>query len=75
MSSEICVPFQCLKLANFGIFAGDMEMDRCWEVTSMVYTDTVTFPRSTEVIRDQSPLMTSYAIFSGFCAPRGDMVR
>ena len=47
------VPFQHLKLANFGMFAGDMDMDRCWEVTSMVYTDIVTFPRSTEVIRGQ----------------------
>ena len=36
------VPFQHLKLANFGMFAGDMDMDRCWEVTSMVYTDFVT---------------------------------
>ena len=43
------VPFQRLKLANFGIYAGDMDMDRCWEATSMVYTDIVTFPRSTEV--------------------------
>ena len=47
------VPFQRLKLANFGIFAGDMDMNRCWEVTSMVYTDIMTFPRSTEVIRDK----------------------
>ena len=30
-----------------------MDMDRCWEVTSMVYTDIVTFPRSTKVIRGQ----------------------
>ena len=45
------VPFQRLKLANFGIFADDMDMDRCCEVTSMVYTDIVTFPGSTEVIR------------------------
>ena len=30
------VPFQRLKLANFGIYAGDMDMDWCWEVTSMV---------------------------------------
>ena len=54
MASEICVPylpFQRLKLANFGIFAGDMDMDRCREVTSIVYTDIVTFPRSTEVSR------------------------
>ena len=28
-----------------------MDMDRCWEVTSMLSTDIVTFPRSTEVIR------------------------
>ena len=63
------VPFQRLTLANIGMFAGDMDMDRCWEVTSMVYTDIVTFPRSTEVIRGQWPLMTSYVIFSGFCAP------
>ena len=47
------VPFQRLKLANFGIFAGDVDIDRCWEVTSMVYTGIVTFPRSTEVIRGQ----------------------
>ena len=53
------VPFQRLKLANFGIFAGDMDMDRCCEVTPMVYTDIVTIPRSTEVIRGQWPLMTS----------------
>ena len=30
------VPFQRLKLENFGIFAGDMDMDRCCEVTPMV---------------------------------------
>ena len=69
MSSEIYVPyrfnvstpsaFQRLKLANFGIFAGDMDMDRCCEVTPMVYTDIVTIPRSTEVIRGRWPLMTS----------------
>ena len=53
------VPFQRLKLANFGIFAGDMDMDRCCEVTPMVYTDIVTIPRSTEVIRGQWRLMTS----------------
>ena len=47
------VPFQRMKLADFGMFAGDMDMDRCWEVTSMVYTDIVIFPRSTEVIRSQ----------------------
>ena len=63
------VPFQHLKFANFGLFAGDMDMNRCWEVTSMVYTDIVTFPRSNEVIRGQWPLMTSYVIFGGFCAP------
>ena len=49
----VSVPFQHLKLANFGMFASDMDMDRYWEVTSMVYTDIVTFPRSTEVIRGQ----------------------
>ena len=43
------VPFQRLKLANFGMFAGDMDMDSSSEVTSMVYTDIVTFPRSSEV--------------------------
>ena len=53
------VPFQRLKLASFGISAGDMDMDRCCEVTPMVYTDIVTIPRSTEVIRGQWPLMTS----------------
>ena len=39
MLNEFCVPyrFKRLKLANFGIFAGDMDMNRCWEVTSMVY--------------------------------------
>ena len=63
------VPFQRLKLANFGIYAGDMDMDRYWEVTSMVYTDIVTFPRSTEVIRGQWPLMTSYITFRGFVPP------
>ena len=30
-----------------------MDMNRCWEVTAMVYTDIVTFPRSTEVIKGQ----------------------
>ena len=39
------VPFQRLKLANFGIFAGDMDMGRCCEVTPMVNTDIVTIPR------------------------------
>ena len=43
-----------------------MDMDRCCEVTSMVYTDIMTFPRSTEVIRGQYPLMTSYVIFRVF---------
>ena len=38
-----CVPFQRLKLANLGIYAGDMDMDRCLEATYMVYTDIVTF--------------------------------
>ena len=47
------VPFQSLKLANFGIFAGDMDMDGCCEVTSVVNTDFVTVPRSAEVIRGQ----------------------
>ena len=42
------VPFQRLKLANFGVFAGDMDMDRCWKVISIFYTDIVTFPMSTE---------------------------
>ena len=51
------------------MFAGDMDMDRCWEVTSMVYTDIVTFPRSTEVIRSQLLLMTSYVIFRVFVSP------
>ena len=51
------------------MFAGDMDMDKCWEVTSMVYTDIVTFPRSTEVIRGQCPLMTSYVIFRVFVPP------
>ena len=63
------VPFQRLKLANFGMFAGDMDMERCWEVISVVRTDTVTFPRSSEVIRGQWPLMTSYAIFVVFVPP------
>ena len=57
------VPFQRLKLANFDMFAGDMDMDRCWKVTSMVYSDIVTLSGSTEVIRSQWPLMTSYVIF------------
>ena len=30
-----------------------MDMDRLCEVTYMVYTDIVTFPRSSEVIRGQ----------------------
>ena len=40
------------KLANFGIFAGDMDMDRCCEMTSRGYTDIVLFrgqSRSSEV--------------------------
>ena len=56
MSNEMyirSVPFQRLKLENFGIFAGDMDMDRCCEVTPIVYTDIATIPRSTEVIRGQ----------------------
>ena len=44
------VPVQRLKRANFGIFAGDMDMDKCCRAKYMVYTDIVTFPRSTEVI-------------------------
>ena len=35
----LSVPFQRLKLANFGIFADDMGMDRYCEVTFMVYTE------------------------------------
>ena len=49
----LSVTFQRLKLASFGIFAGNMDMDKCCEVISMVYTDIVTVPRSTEVIRGQ----------------------
>ena len=63
------VQFQRMKLANFGIYAGDMDMDRCWEVISMVYTGILTFPRSTEVIRGQWPLITSYVIFRIFVPP------
>ena len=47
------VPYQRLKLANVSIFVGDMDMVRCWEVTSIVYTEIVIFPRSIEVIRGQ----------------------
>ena len=64
------IQFQRLKLANFGIFAGDMDMNRCWKMTSMVYTDIVTFPRSIEVIRGQWHLMTSYVFFV-FVLPPG----
>ena len=64
------VPFQCLKLSNFGIFAGDMDMDRCYEVTSVIYTDIVTIPMSNEVIRSQLPLITSHVIFR-VCVPPG----
>ena len=60
------VPFQCLKLANFGIFVGDMDLDRCCEVTSMFYGDIVTFRRSTEVIKIND---LDVCNFSGFCAP------
>ena len=63
------VQFQRLNFANSGIFAGDVDTDRCCEVTSMVYTDIVTFPSSTEAIRGQWPLMTSYVIFRFFCTP------
>ena len=47
MSSEICVPhrFQRLKLANFGIFARYIDMDKYCEVTPMVSTYVVTFSR------------------------------
>ena len=38
---------------TFWFWASLMDMDSCWEVTSMVYTDIVTFPTSTEVIRGQ----------------------
>ena len=51
------------ETCEFSIFAGDMDMDRCRKVTFMAYTDIVTFPRSTEVIRGQWPLMTSHVIF------------
>ena len=46
--------FQRLKLANIGISAGDMDMERCWKVTSMVYNDNITFPKSTEVFRSMT---------------------
>ena len=61
------VPFQRLKLANFGIFAGDMDMDRCCEVTPMVYTDIVTIPRSSEV----NDLWWRHKSFFGFLCPQG----
>ena len=64
------VPFQRLKLANFGIFACDMDIDRCCKVTSMVNTDIVTFPKSTEIIRGQWPFMTLYAILGVFVPQR-----
>ena len=57
------------ELASFGTFAGDMDMVRCCEVTSMVYTNIVTFPRSTEVIRVHWPIMTSEVIFGVFVLP------
>ena len=58
MSSDLrSVPFQCLKLANFGIYAGDIDMDRCWEVTSMVYSDIVDCDLS-EVHRGHQRSMT-----------------
>ena len=41
------------KLGNANPLTGDMDMDRCCEMTSMVYADNVTVPRSTEVIRRQ----------------------
>ena len=59
------VPFQRLKLASFGIYAGDMDMDRCWEVTSMVYTNIKTFPRSSGV----NDLWWRHAIFRDFMPP------
>ena len=64
------VPFQRLSQTQtiFGIFAGDLDMDRYFEVTSMVYTCIVTFPKSTKVVL----LMTFNDVichFSSFCAP------
>ena len=38
------------EICELWYFAGDMDMDRCCEVISMIYTD-MTVPRSTEVIR------------------------
>ena len=55
-------------------FSGDMNMDRWCEMTCMVYTDIMNFPRAAEVIRGNWPLMTS-CNFSGFCAPRGIFMR
>ena len=68
------VPFQRLKLANFGIFAGDMNMGRCCEVISMFYTGIVTFSRTTEVIQGHWLLITSYAIFRGFVPTMGNLM-
>ena len=49
-------------------------MDRCWEVTSMVYIDIVTFPRSIEVIRQRSMTLDDVICHSsGFCGPRGNL--
>ena len=62
------VPFQRLILVNFGIVAGDMDMGRCCEVTFMAYTDTVTFPRSTEV----NDLWWRSMPFFEFLCPRGN---
>ena len=47
------------QVMYFWWWYGQLDRDRCCEVTSMVYTDIVTFPRSTEVIRGQWPLITS----------------
>ena len=59
------VPFQRRKLANFGILLvlwtwKDVVRWHSW------FTLTLTFPRSTEVIRGQWLLMTSYVIFRVF---------
>ena len=64
-------PFQLLKLANFGIFAGNMYTDSCWLLSDIHglhwYWDL------SKVNRGHQRSMTFDDVichFSGFCAPR-----
>ena len=66
------IPFQRPKLANLGIFVSDMDMNRCCEVIHGLHWHC----DRCEVNRGHQRSMTLMIChFSGFCAPKGNLVR